>query len=103
MGDFWAPELHKWPGTSCNSGFSVQADKAHAANAATKAGPHGAAWTEDYQPCNREVMEALQGSRNYMVQNEPELHGFRKVVVVGSRRFSIRSFKKKNTLVRKSY
>ena len=27
-----------------------------------------------------------------MVQNEPELHGFRKVVVVGSRRFSIRSF-----------
>ena len=20
---FWAPELHKWPGTSCNSGFSV--------------------------------------------------------------------------------
>ena len=23
----------------------------------------------------------LQGSRNYMGQNEPELHGFRKVVV----------------------
>ena len=23
LGDFWAPELHKWPGTSCNSGFSV--------------------------------------------------------------------------------
>ena len=25
MGDFWAPELHKWPGTSCNSSFSVPA------------------------------------------------------------------------------
>ena len=37
----------------------------------------------------------VQGSRNYMVQNEPELHGFRKVVVVGSRRFSIRSFLEK--------
>ena len=37
----------------------------------------------------------LQGSQNYMVQNEPELHGFRKVVVVGSRRFSIRSFLEK--------
>ena len=23
LGDFWAPELHEWPGTSCNSGFSV--------------------------------------------------------------------------------
>ena len=38
---------------------------------------------------------SVQGSRNYMVQNEPELHGFRKVVVVGSRRFSIRSFLEK--------
>ena len=37
----------------------------------------------------------IQGSRNYMVQNEPELHGFPKVVVVGSRRFSIRSFLEK--------
>ena len=23
LGDFWAPELHEWPGTSCDSGFSV--------------------------------------------------------------------------------
>ena len=33
-----------------------------------------------------------------MVQNEPELHGFRKVVVVGSRRFSM-IILRKNTLV----
>ena len=38
----------------------------------------------------------VQGSRNYMLQNEPELHGFRKVVVVGSHRFSIRPFLEKN-------
>ena len=35
-------------------------------------------------------LEGVQGSQNYMVQNERELHGSRKVVVVGSRRFSIR-------------
>ena len=54
-------------------------------------------WNRQVEPRGIVKSEAgpLQGSRNYMVQNEPELHGFRKVVVVGSRRFSIKSFLEK--------
>ena len=45
-------------------------------------------------PNNSKVLVSLQCLHS-ILQNEPELHGFRKVVVVGSRRFSIRSFLEK--------